>query len=57
MVLEPLIPILCSSAPGDSPSCRSTMKAENLSPSTFAKTMKMSAKPPLVMNIFSPLRM
>jgi hypothetical protein len=33
------------------------MKAENLSPSTFANTMKMSAKPPLVIHIFSPFRM
>jgi hypothetical protein len=31
------------------------MNAENCSPSTLAKTMKMSAKPPLVIHIFSPL--
>ena len=33
------------------------MKAVNCSPSTFAKTMKRSAKPPLVIHIFSPLSM
>ena len=55
VVLEPLIPILCSSAPDVSPGCFSTMKALNLSPSTLAKTTKISAKPPLVIHIFSPL--
>ena len=30
------------------------MKAVNCSPSTLAKTMKRSAKPPLVIHIFSP---
>ena len=34
---------------------RSTMNAVNCSPSTLAKTMKTSAKPPLVIHIFSPL--
>ena len=51
------MPILCSSAPDVSPGWRSTMNALNLSPSTFANTMKMSANPPLVIHIFSPLRM
>jgi len=46
VVLEPLIPILCSSAPEVRPGCRPTIKALNLSPSTFANTIKMSAKPP-----------
>ena len=32
------------------------MNAVNCSPSTFAKTMKRSAKPPLLIHIFSPLR-
>ena len=31
------------------------MKAVNCSPSTLAKTMKTSAKPPLVIHIFSPV--
>ena len=31
------------------------MKAVKCSPSTFAKTMKTSAKPPLVIHIFSPV--
>ena len=30
------------------------MNAVNCSPSTFAKTMNRSAKPPLVIHIFSP---
>ena len=34
---------------------RSTMKAVKCSPSTFAKTMNTSAKPPLVIHIFSPV--
>jgi len=33
---------------------RSTRKAENCSPSTLAKTQMRSAKPPLVIHIFSP---
>ena len=35
---------------------RSTMKAVNLSPSAWAKTISMSGKPPLLIHIFSPLR-
>jgi hypothetical protein len=35
---------------------RSTRKAENCSPSTLAKMMKRSAKPPFVIHIFSPFR-
>ena len=35
---------------------RSTMKQENFSPSTFAKTTYTSAKPPLVIHIFCPFR-
>ena len=35
---------------------RSTMKAVNLSPSAWAKTISRSAKPPLLIHIFSPLR-
>ena len=31
------------------------MNAEKCSPSTFANTIKMSAKPPLVIHIFSPV--
>ena len=56
VVEEPLMPILCSSAPFVSPSCRSTMKPENLSPSILAKTMNTSAKPPFVIHIFSPFK-
>ncbi len=33
---------------------RSTMNAVNASPSTLAKTMNTSAKPALVIHIFSP---
>jgi len=32
------------------------MKAVNFSPSTLAKTVKRSAKPPLVIHAFCPLR-
>ncbi len=47
---------MCSSFPLVTPGKpRSTMNAEKCSPSTLAKTMKMSAKPPLVIHIFSPL--
>src|SRR3954470_5708570 len=57
VVEEPSSPSLCSSLPLLTPGKpRSTMKAENASPSTLAKTMKRSAKPPLVIHIFSPLR-
>ncbi len=56
VVEEPWRPILCSSLPEDTPGhARSTMKAVNCSPSTLAKTMKTSAKPPLVIHIFSPV--
>ena len=42
-------------AAADTPgNARSTMKAVKCSPSTLAKTMKRSAKPPLVIHIFSP---
>ena len=41
-----------STTPGNP---RSTMNAENCSPSTLAKTMKRSAKPPFVIHIFSPV--
>jgi hypothetical protein len=34
---------------------RSTMNAVNFSPSTLAKTVNRSAKPALVIHIFSPL--
>ena len=48
---------MCSSLPVLTPGKpRSTMKPVKASPSTLAKTMKMSAKPPLVIHIFSPLR-
>ena len=54
-VLEPRMPSLCSSAPGVKPGkVRSTMNAVNFSPSTLAKTMNRSAKPALVIHIFSP---
>ncbi len=60
VVDDPFRPILCSSLPlVTPPNARSTMKAVNASPAgstTFAKTMKTSAKPPLVIHIFSPLR-
>ena len=55
VVEEPCRPSLCSSLPLDTPGhLRSTMKAVKCSPSTFAKTTKTSAKPPLVIHIFSP---
>ena len=55
VVDEPCRPILCSSLPLlTPPNARSTMKAEKCSPSTLAKTITMSAKPPLVIHIFSP---
>ncbi len=53
---EPWSPILCSSFPELTPGNDfSTMNAVNCSPSTFAKTMITSAKPPLLIHIFSPL--
>ena len=52
------MPIFFSSAPTVNPGVpRSTMKQENFSPSTLAKTMYTSAKPPLVIHIFWPFRM
>ena len=55
---DPRIPILCSSAPIEKPGkVRSTRNAVNFSPSIFAKTVKRSAKPALVIHIFSPFRM
>ena len=54
-VLEPLIPILCSSGPCVNPSMPlSTMKAVNCSPSIFANTVYTSANPPLVIQHFCP---
>ena len=56
LVLDPLIPILCSSSPKVRPGVpRSTMNALNLSPSTLANTVNTSAKPALVIHIFCPL--
>src|SRR5439155_7722383 len=56
-VEEPRMPILCSSAPTENPGkVRSTKNAVNFSPSTLAKTVNRSAKPALVIHIFSPLR-
>ena len=52
----PRMPILFSSAPTEKPGVpRSTMNAENSSPSTFANTVNTSAKPPFVIHIFCPL--
>ena len=57
VVDEPCNPILCSSLPlVTPPNARSTMNALKCSPSTFAKTMNTSAKPPLVIHIFSPFK-
>ena len=57
VVDEPCSPSLCSSLPALTPGqAFSTMKAVNASPSTLAKMMKRSAKPPLVIHIFSPDR-
>ncbi len=51
------MPIFFSSAPMEKPGVsRSTMKQENFSPSTLAKMMNTSAKPPLVIHIFCPFR-
>src|SRR6478609_8336747 len=47
VVDDPRMPIFFSSAPDWKPGeLRSTMKAENFSPSTLAKMMYTSAKPP-----------
>jgi hypothetical protein len=56
VVEEPSSPSFGSSRPLARPIPRSTTKAVNRSPSTFAKTVKTSAKPPLVIHIFWPLR-
>jgi hypothetical protein len=50
----PSSPSFFSSLPLTTPGPRSTMKAVNFSPPTLAKTMKRSAKPPLVIHIFWP---
>ena len=56
VVDDPCRPILCSSLPLETPAnARSTMKALKCSPSTLANTTNRSAKPPLVIHIFSPL--
>jgi len=50
--------ILCSSPPIENPGKDfSTRKAVNFSPSILAKTVNRSAKPALVIHIFSPFRM
>ena len=55
---DPRMPILCSSAPTENPGkVLSTRNAVNFSPSTLAKTVNRSAKPALVIHIFSPFRM
>ena len=55
-VEEPLSPIFRSSGPTLRPGeSRSTMNAVNFSPSTFAKMMKTSAEPALVMYCLVPL--
>ncbi len=54
VVDDPSRPSLISSRPLATPMPRSTRKAVNLSPSTFAKIVKRSAKPPLVIHIFEP---
>ncbi|MNC84873.1 hypothetical protein D3C83_04410 [compost metagenome] len=55
VVDEPCRPILCSSLPALTPANdRSTMNAVKCSPSTLAKTMITSAKPPFEIHIFSP---
>jgi hypothetical protein len=54
---DPRMPILCSSAPIEKPGkVRSTRNAVNFS-SILAKTVNRSAKPALVIHIFSPFRM
>ena len=55
---EPRMPILFSSAPTEKPGkFFPTRNAVNFSPSTLAKTVNRSAKPALVIHIFSPFRM
>src|SRR5437016_8512018 len=55
---DPRMPILCSSAPMENPGkLRSIRNAVNFSPSTLAKTVNRSAKPALVIHVFSPVRM
>ena len=56
-VLDPLIPSFISSSPSVSPGVSfSTIKQENSSPSTFAKTMNKSANPAFVIHIFWPFK-
>ncbi len=55
VVEEPSSPSLISSRPLTTPMPRSTRKAVNLSPPTFAKMVNRSAKPPLVIHIFCPV--
>ena len=52
VVDEPSRPSFGSSRPLTTPMSRSTMKAVNCSPSTLAKIVNTSAKPPLVIHIF-----
>src|ERR1035441_8145094 len=55
---DPRMPILCSSAPTEKPGkFLSTRNALNFSPLILAKTVNRSAKPALVIHIFSPLRL
>ena len=54
VVDDPSSPSLISSRPLTTPMPRSTRKAVNLSPSTLAKMVNRSAKPPLVIHIFWP---
>jgi hypothetical protein len=50
------MPSFFSSGPVERPgAARSTTNAVKCSPSTFAKTVKTSAKPALVMNCFVPV--
>ena len=52
----PSRPSLGSSRPLSTPIPRSTMNAVKRSPSTLAKTVKTSAKPPFEIHIFWPFR-
>ena len=57
VVEEPLMPIFFSSGPMVTPGkVRSTRKAVKCLRSILAKTVKRSAKPPLVMNCLVPSR-
>ena len=57
VVDEPSSPSFFSSAPLTTPMLRSTMNAVNFVPSTLAKMVNTSAKPPLVIHAFCPFRM